>query len=56
MVDKKRIICACGKRLAMRDGDIIYLWCKSCKREEAYRIKINMDGSIDFVNLRGRCR
>lgn len=30
--------CGCGKRVARYEDGVIYLWCKSCKKEVAYPI------------------
>lgn len=30
------IRCGCGKRVARYENGVIYLWCKSCKKEVAY--------------------
>ena len=32
------IRCGCGKRVARYEDGVIYLWCKSCKKEVAYPI------------------
>lgn len=47
-----KILCSCGKMLARRDGGIIWLWCKSCKKEEPFRIKKDADGNINLVPVK----
>lgn len=39
--DMPKINCECGKMLARWDNGTLYLWCKSCKKEVAFRIPGN---------------
>lgn len=33
-----KIECACGKMLARMEDGVLYLWCKSCRKEVAYEL------------------
>lgn len=48
---KKKIVCSCGKRLAMHENDVIWLWCKNCKHEVPYRITITNGGLPVLVRM-----
>ena len=32
----KKVNCACGKMLARYENGVLFLWCKSCKKEVPY--------------------
>lgn len=34
--NSKKIECACGKMLARMEDGVLFMWCKSCRKEVAY--------------------
>lgn len=35
-----KIGCSCGKMLALENGGVLYLWCKSCKKEVPFAVVV----------------
>lgn len=47
----RKIGCSCGKLLAKEKNGVLYLWCKSCRKEIPYAVRVGKDGKPELIRI-----
>ena len=47
----QKLGCSCGKLLAKEENGILYLWCKECRRQIPFAVRVGKDGKPEIVRI-----
>ena len=47
----RKLGCSCGKLLAKEENGVLYLWCKECRRQIPFAVRVSKDGKHEIVRI-----
>ena len=47
----RKLGCSCGKLLAKEENGVLYLWCKECRRQIPFAVRVGKDGKPEIVRI-----
>jgi hypothetical protein len=47
----RKLGCSCGKLLAKEENGVLYLWCKECRQQVPFAVRVGKDGKPEIVRI-----